>query len=313
MQKKRIQNRIAESRWTQAWVVSAAMLVWIVAGLHSLTVVAPGVCLLLATYLMMELNNANALIRIYSRMVSCSFIVLATMAVFMFPSIRSSIVMLGMVGFYSLSFRCYQDTNAPGWIFYAYFCIGMASVVWVQMLYFLPILWVISRTNLLSLSGKSFVASLLGITLPYWFYAPYLAAKGEISLLAKHFLQLGVFEKPLDFTSLTTSNIAVLAYVLLCAIIGIIHFSNQKRNDSIRIRLFFQVFITIDIATIVFLFLQPQHFEALLSVLIVTTSPLIAHFFALTHTRITNWVFILLSAAALIITIINLWTLSPTF
>ena len=146
-----------------------------------------------------------------------------------------------------------------------------------------------------------------------FFSAPYLAAKGEISLLAKHFLQLGVFEKPLDFTSLTTSNIAVLAYVLLCAIIGIIHFSNQKRNDSIRIRLFFQVFITIDIATIVFLFLQPQHFEALLSVLIVTTSPLIAHFFALTHTRITNWVFILLSAAALIITIINLWTLSPTF
>ena len=94
MQKKRIQNRIAESRWTQAWVVSAAMLVWIVAGLHSLTVVAPGVCLLLATYLMMELNNANALIRIYSRMVSCSFIVLATMAVFMFPSIRSSIVLI---------------------------------------------------------------------------------------------------------------------------------------------------------------------------------------------------------------------------
>ena len=42
MQKKRIQNRIAESRWTQAWVVSAAMRVWIVAGLHSLTVVAPG-------------------------------------------------------------------------------------------------------------------------------------------------------------------------------------------------------------------------------------------------------------------------------
>lgn len=154
---------------------------------------------------------------------------------------------------------------------------------------------------------------MLGITLPYWFYAPYLAEKGEISLLVKHFLRLGEFGKPLDFTSLTTSNIAVLAYVLLCAIIGIIHFTNQKRNDSIRIRLFFQVFITIDIATIVFLFLQPQHFEALLSVLIVTTSPLIAHFFALTHTRITNWVFILLSAAALIITIINLWTLSPTF
>ena len=75
MQQKRIQNRIAESRWTQAYVVSAAALVWVIAGIYNPSVIVPGICLLLSTYLMMELNNANALIRIYSRMVSCSFIV----------------------------------------------------------------------------------------------------------------------------------------------------------------------------------------------------------------------------------------------
>ena len=100
MQQKRIQNRIAESRWTQAYVVSAAALVWVIAGIYNPSVIVPGICLLLSTYLMMELNNANALIRIYSRMVSCSFIVFATMAVFMFPSIQSAIIMLGFVVLY---------------------------------------------------------------------------------------------------------------------------------------------------------------------------------------------------------------------
>ena len=185
MQQKRIQNRISESRWTQVYVVSAATLVWTIAGLYNTSVIVPGVCILLATYLMMELNNANALIRIYSRMVSCSFLVFATMAAFMFPSIQTAIIMLGFVGFYTFAFRCYQHTHAPGWTFYAFFCIGMASIVWVQTLFFLPVLWIIMRTNTLSMSPRNFVASLLGIVLPYWFYAGYLAAKGDITLLIR--------------------------------------------------------------------------------------------------------------------------------
>ncbi len=312
MQKKRIQNRIAESRWTQAYVVSAATLVWIAAGLHNLAVVAPGVCLLLSTYLMMELNNANALIRIYSRMVSCSFVVFATMAVFMFPSIRAAIIMLGVVGFYTFSFRCYQDTHAPGWTFYAYFCVGMASIVWVQSLFFLPVLWIIMRTNILAMSPRNFVASVLGLLLPYWFLAGYLAVKGDISILVNHFTQLAVFTEPFNLTTLNINQIITLSFVLLCAVIGIFHFLNQKRNDNIRTRLFYQVFITIDLAAIVFIFLQPQHYEALLSILIVTTAPLIAHFFALTRTRITNWMFLTLLYSTIIITLINLWNFLHT-
>ena len=312
MQKKRLQNKIAESRWTQVYVVTAAALVWIVAGLHNPAVIVPGICLLLSTYLMMELNNGNALIRIYSRVVSCAFLVFTTMAVFIFPSVRSAIVMLGMVGYYTLAFRCYQDTHAPGWTFYAYFCIGMVSIVWVQILFFLPVFWIVMRTNLLALSIRNFFASVLGVMLPYWFFAGYLAAKGDISVLADHFAQLAVFGEPLFFSSLKMNQIVIALFVLICAAIGIVHFLNQKHNDSIRTRLFYQIFITIDLSAAVFLFLQPRHYEALLSMLIVTTAPLIAHFFALTHTRLTNWIFILLSYAAVIIMLVNLWTFLHT-
>ena len=278
------------------YVVTAAALVWIVAGLHNPAVIVPGICLLLSTYLMMELNNGNALIRIYSRMVSCAFLVF----------------MLGMVCYYTLAFRCYQDTHAPGWTFYAYFCIGMVSIVWVQILFFLPVFWIVMRTNLLALSIRNFFASVLGVMLPYWFFAGYLAAKGDISFLADHFTQLAVFGEPLFFSSLKMSQIVIALFVLICAAIGIVHFLNQKHNDSIRTRLFYQIFITIDLSAAVFLFLQPRHYEALLSMLIVTTAPLIAHFFALTHTRLTNWIFILLSYAAVIIMLVNLWTFLHT-
>lgn len=312
MQKKRIQNKIAESRWTQVYVVSAAALVWIIAGLHHPAVIVPGICLLLSTYLMMELNNGNALIRIYSRMVSCSFLVFATMAGFMFPSVRAAIVMLGTVGYYTLSFRCYQDAHAPGWTFYAYFCIGMASIAWVQILFFLPIFWIIMRTNLLALSIRNFCASILGLLLPYWFLSGYLAAKGDLSVLVNHFAQLAVFHEPLRLTSLSVSELVMISFVLLCALIGIVHFLNQKRNDNIRTRLFYQIFITVDLSAAVFLLLQPRHYEALLSMLMVTTAPLIAHFFALTRTRLTNWMFVFLSCSAVIIMLINLWTFSHT-
>ena len=185
----------------------------------------------------------------------------------------------------------------------------MASIVWVQTLFYLPILWVIMRTNILSMSPRNFVASLLGIILPYWFYAGYLAVKGDITILLNHFAKIAVFSEPFNFKLLSFNQILTLSFVLVCAVIGIVHFMNQKRNDNIRTRLFYQIFITVDLATIVFLFLQPQHYEALLSVLIVTTAPLIAHFLALTRTRITNWMFLILSYSAIIITLLNLWIL----
>ena len=307
MQQKRIQNRIVESRWTQAYVVSAAILVWVIAGFHNLAIIVPGICLLLSTYLMMELNNANALIRIYSRMVSCSYVIFATMAALIFPTIQSAIIILGFIGFYTFAFRCYQDSHTPGYTFYAFFCISMASIVWVQALYFLPALWIIMRTNILSMSPRNFIASLLGLILPYWFYAGYLIVKGDITTLFNHFTNIAVFTEPFGLKILNTNQIITLSFVLTCALIGIIHFINKKRNDNIRTRLFYQAFITINLIAIIFLFLQPQHYEALLSVLIVTTAPLIAHFIALTRTKVTNWMFLILTYTAIIITLFNLW------
>ncbi|MDR9825015.1 hypothetical protein RCJ22_05260, partial [Vibrio sp. FNV 38] len=84
---KRTQNHVAESRFTLPVVVLYAIAVWLASGLliPSVPITSEGlwkgawvqfVCFFVSAYVLVELNNSNALIRIYSRTVSCSFIVL---------------------------------------------------------------------------------------------------------------------------------------------------------------------------------------------------------------------------------------------
>lgn len=147
MQRKRIQNKISESRWSLPVIAPLAISIWVMACLTDISVIPSLLCVVFSTYLMMELNNANALIRIYSRIISCTFLLLATMAMYHFVHLRAAIVVLCTVGFYTCSFRCYQDNRSPGWIFYAFLCVGCSSVVWVQTLYFVPLLWLMVGRN----------------------------------------------------------------------------------------------------------------------------------------------------------------------
>ena len=59
--------------------------------------------------------------------------------------------------------------------------------------------------------------------------------------------------------------------------------------------------------TMVFIVLQPQHYDMLIRILIINVSPLIAHFLSLTYTRITNIAFYVILAVTFTVTAINLW------
>lgn len=262
---------------------------------------------------MLELNNTNALIRIYSRMVSCAFFVFMTMAASGYMPFSTAVVVLCSVGFYLAIFRCYQDNSAAGWTFYAYSCIGIASVMYVQVLYFLPVLWIIMVAYLLSMSMKTFFASLLGTIAPYWFILAYCLATGNIGRLTAHFGSIAEFGRIGDYTALDGHRIATAAMLLISAVIGTIHFLRTSSNDKIKTRKFHEIFITMDIAATIFLFLQPIHYELLSGIIIVNTSPLIAHYISLTDTRLTNIVTILLIVLAVMITVYNSWMPSSIF
>lgn len=307
MLRKRLQNRIAESRFALPATALYGLVVWLADGLVNRGLWLPFALMVVTAYLMVELNNQNALMRIYSRMVSCSFLVLSVTATFLFDQSASAMVGLCYAATYLLLFRAYQDKQAAGWTFFAFLFLGIASLFFVQVLYYVPILWILFGTKVMGLSWRTFWASVIGLVLPYWFYGGYAAYTGTFTVFQKHFSEIIDFEGMLSPQGISSRQLFTFLFIALLAFTGMAHFWRNSYKDKIRTRMLYEIFITVDMVTMVFILLIPRQINMLLPVMIVNTAPLIGHFIALTHTRTTNIAFCIISITALALTVYNLW------
>ena len=305
---KRLQNRISESRLALPVTAIYAACVWMAAGLiHQQWWMQFG-CFVLSTYLMVELNNSNALIRIYSRMVSCSFLVVSASAVFLFGSLQGAVIQLTCIGTLSFLFKCYQDRKASGLTFGAFFCMGLASMMDIQVLCYLPFVWLLMALYIQSLSWRTFGASIIGVLVPYWFLLPFALFRQQQERNLDHFAGLFRYGPCCHFGDISEQQWLTLAFVLLIGGIGAAHYLRSSYKDKIRIRQLYGCFIILGGVTLFFFILQPQKYELLIHMLIINATPLIAHYIALTNTRLTNIVFMVITAMALLLTGYNLLT-----
>ena len=271
------------------------------------------VCYALATYLMILLNNFNALIRVYSRVITSAFIILSGVACFIFPSLEGSIITMAFVASLLTLFATYQDREATGWIYYAFLFLGLASLAKVHLLVLIPIYWIM-MIFISSLSLRTFIASLFGLLTPYWFgtAAVLLFYKGDFTPFTSHFLPLAEVGFFNAYDSIPLSHYLTYAFLVSLTITGIIHFLRTSYNDKIRTRQLYYSIIFFDIIVLVLLPLFPQHYDLLFRPAIILTSPLIGHFIALTRTKITNIAFYIILITALLLTGFNLWISSFT-
>ena len=281
--------------------------VWVLGGIIEQQWYLQFAALMVSTFLMVELNNTNALLHIYSRMVSASFLALTCTAAFLFPSLRSSLCMLSFILFCTIIFHTYQDKESPGLTYFAFLCLGIASLMFIQVLFFIPFLWLMMRFKLMAFSWRMLWASLLGIITPYWFLIGWAVYTNRFDAFIDHFVSIAHFEPLFQYQHLTLNQLIVFGWVAIVALLGIANYASQSVLDKIRTRMIYHIFMTLDLLIAVFIILQPQHFDILLYLMIVCTSPLIAHFAAHTHSRISNIAFNIIIFITLLITAVNLW------
>lgn len=65
-------------------------------------------------------------------------------------------------------FTTYHDPEAREKAYSAALLIGIGSLLWVHLLWFLPLFW-LGMYNFRSLTSRTFIASLLGVATVYWF------------------------------------------------------------------------------------------------------------------------------------------------
>ena len=311
---KRLQNVVAGSRRTLPLTVVYGIFVWLLAVVVKSLWWVQFACLVVSVYLMMELNNRNLLIRIFSRMVSCAYIVLTCAAVFLFPSLQGSIIQLCVVASLFLLFQTYQDKVSPGKSFYVFLIISLASLADIRVFFYFPAFWAIMGGMVYSLSWRTFLASLLGIITPYWFAFAWQGwqSGGDVMPLVQHLLQLTEFQLFFDYSTWNLQQVLLLVLLIVMFLIGSIHFVSTSYKDKIRVRQIYYSFILLVIYSGLILAVLPAYYDMAIRILIISVSPLIAHFIALTSSRISNVIFILLTGLTLALTGLNLWmSLSP--
>lgn len=303
---RRLQNRIAESRMAlpvTLTYLAAFMVIQVLLGHDTWLQMA---LLAVSSVLMAELNNANALIRIYSRMVSCSFIVMTTAANFLLSSTNAGWAQMGLIVFFIFLLHAYQHARAAGWVFYAFATLSLASIPFVHILYLVPLLWIILATNIMALSPRTFLASLLGLMVPYWFIGAYAIVFQHLDWLSSHFAALAHPGNVFDLTVIDDHQALTFIFLMILAALGSVHFLMFSYQDKIRTRMIYEMFITLSVCCLLMMLVFPALFNGFMSLAIVVIAPLIGHFLALTHSRVSNIVFFVIIAVALLLTIYNL-------
>lgn len=309
MSKKHLQNIIAESRHTLPIAILYGIGIWLLAGVVQHHWWVQFLCFFASVYGMIHLNNINMLIRIYSRAVSVSYLVLACTTVWLFPSVFGALIQVCSVLMLLLLFACYQDTGTTGKTFYIFLLLSLVSLTDPHFLLFLPVIYLLMATTVYSLSFRTFVASLLGLVTPYWFYTGWQMFWhiDQPSLAVAYLSRFNEMQWNPSNTSLTHSQMSYFILLVVLFVVGAIHFWLTSYMDKIRVRNIYTSLNLLAIYCIILMAVQPHKYNLWIYVLTITASPVIAHYVALTRSKISNIFVLTAIVAILLLTGYNLW------
>lgn len=306
---KRLQNQIAESRKTLPITILYGVGVWLMAGLVQHHWWFQFLCFFASVYTMIHLNNVNLLIRIYSRAVSVSYLMLGCATVWLFPSVSGAILQCGTALMLFLLFACYQDTGATGKTFYVFLLISVMCLTDPHYLLLIPAVYLLMATTVYALSIRTFLASLIGLITPYWFYTGWqlFLHPDQPAMALAYLTRLSEMQWLPLHTDLTLSQLLYLLLVAVLFVVGTIHFWLTSYMDKIRVRNIYASLNLLAVYTLILIAVQPHQYNTFIPVLTLSASPVIAHFMALTRTRLSNLFFIVALCAVLLLTAYNLW------
>lgn len=257
-------------------------------------------------YILVELNNIFAIIRMRASVQTAVFFLLVSICPALYPLTAgqlSGVIMLCAIYFL---FRSYQQSPASANLFYTFFCIGMGSLLFPKLTLLAPLLW-IGAYSFQSLHIKSFLASLIGWGLPYWLLWAHAYFYGQMDLFYAPFLEL-IHLQPIEFT-FSHQQTAFLTYVFILFIVSASHCIVAGYEDKIRTRSYLQFLIFFNLCLFVFMILQPNTCIQFLPILLIGVSILAGHFFTLTNSRSSNCFFIGMLLILGTLFGFNIWTL----
>ena len=288
-----LRYRIATGSFTLPVVALITLLAWITPARFADSSLWGGLGMVGVTaYLLTELNNRNALLRVRSRMVSSTFLLAMAACPTLHNFSPSLVPMTCMALSYFMLFDSYQRIKAEGYIFHAFLFASVGSLTFPPFL-ICPLLYYVSMIfQLRNFTWRTFMAGILGLAVPYWIYAAFAIWHNRLDTAFLYLLDWAKLPLP-DYSSVTLPQWVTGGTLTVLSAAALIHFFHTAYNDKIRVRMFFYCIVTQELALMAGLILLPQYFTEILPILILNSAPLLAHHLTLLRGRWGEWWFYL--------------------
>ena len=313
--KNRIQYNVASSEFTlPLCVIMAAAMWWLPQQMFSVRCLLGLILCLLTTFVVMETNAQQHIIRIRTRMMSCVWLVMAASLSFMHPLGEPIVAAAFLCVSYLLLFRSYQRHRPQAIVFHAFLMLGIGSFCAPVMLAMAIPYFLYLAIFLRSLTRRAFWAGILGIIVPYWCYAVWCFVTGNLQSFLDRLTEMVQYEIPTLEAIISMPFVwqVSAAVIILLSIVSIIHYLRTNYDDNIRVRMILYIYLSQTILLIAFLLLQPAHYQTTMALLVASASPLIAHYFSLTGSWFSTFFFFLSLVLIAGVATLNLWLTSFT-
>ncbi len=243
-------------------------------------------------FLLSRANYVLVLIREKTKLPFLFYILFISTNPDFFPLKSTSVgVFCLILALYQL-FTSYHDPEAREKAYNAALLLGIGSLLWIHLLWFLPLLW-IGMYNFRTLTLRTFLASLLGGGTVYCFLLAWCLWKQDFSSFTIPFSVLFKVRFFSIGTVVLSEWISILIIALL-TLVASLHIAIRDTENSLRSRQFLSFLMMMAVWAFGLYFLYEQVSEEFLETACVPASILAAHFFTTARGRIVTIAFYLI-------------------
>ncbi|MDR1259368.1 MAG: DUF6427 family protein [Tannerellaceae bacterium] len=212
-----------------------------------------------------------------------------------------------MLAFYRL-LTSYNEIGAIRKAFNIGLFTGLASLLWVHALWFIPLLWW-GMYSFKALTLRTLLSSIIGIAVNYWFLLGWCVIQHNFTIFSLIFAPLMEIGPASEITAnLQPADWINITYIAFLSMIAIINILLHEHDDNLRTRRYLSFLIVFLIVSAGLLVLYNRHPYEFLNAACIPASILSAHFFTVQKGRKTLWLYYILTIPFIIISLLqSLW------
>ena len=294
---------LAAILWLLAEFAADSLLQWqTLGGLAAIAFIA---------YSLIEVNAVHSFIRTGTSFHTSVFLIFFTSVPALYVQGITFLVPCLFMLQIGMLFGSFENPYASTPVFNSFLSLGLITLIQPYFLLLVPVVY-LQLGYLRSFSLRTFLAGIMGLSLPYWLLWGYAAYSGDYSYLILKLQGLVSFSH-IDFSHLGIEQCLTYVFFFLLSVISGFHTYDSSYKEKVHTRLMLHVVVIMEIFVNLMLIFQPQHFNVLMSVLVILCSITSGYMFSVKFTPFTRVFIYFVLILWLVVLIFNLWTLFNLF